>query len=137
MSSSRIEDRTEDFKDALESIGELEQFMMKHRKVTAFIKTYKEQIDLLKNSTTNEEANTKGWHGIKGSDASNADAVAHKHGVVCSSAASISTAVVLSNRGSTCFSACRLYFQSVGDKNDVPSVTQKARDGDEDPEWLR
>ncbi|KAJ4845882.1 hypothetical protein Tsubulata_046490 [Turnera subulata] len=33
MSSSRIEDRTEDFKDALESIGELEQFMMKHRKV--------------------------------------------------------------------------------------------------------
>ncbi|KAJ4832108.1 hypothetical protein Tsubulata_028055 [Turnera subulata] len=82
MSSSRIEDRTEDFKDALESIGELEQFMMKHRKVTAFIKAYKEQIDLLKNSTTNEEANTKGWHGIKGSDASNADAVAHKHGVV-------------------------------------------------------
>ncbi|KAJ4843882.1 hypothetical protein Tsubulata_024360 [Turnera subulata] len=34
-------------------------------------------------------------------------------------------------------SACRLYFQSVGDPNDAASVTQKARDGDEDPEWLR
>ncbi|KAJ4832953.1 Syntaxin-81 [Turnera subulata] len=85
----------------LESIGELEQFMMKHRKdyvdlhrtteqerdsieheVTAFIKACKEQIDLLKNSITNEEANAKGWLGIKGGDASNADTVAHKHGVV-------------------------------------------------------
>ncbi|KAJ4828096.1 hypothetical protein Tsubulata_045538, partial [Turnera subulata] len=51
-------------------------------RVMAFIKACKEQIDLLKNSITNEEANTKGWHGIKGSDASNADVIAHKHGVI-------------------------------------------------------
>lgn len=84
----------------LESIGELEQFMLKHRKdyvdlhrtteqerdsieheVTAFIKVCKEQIDLLKNSIHSEEANSKGWLGIK-VDISNADTIAHKHGVV-------------------------------------------------------
>lgn len=84
----------------LESIGALEQFMLKHRKdyvdlhrtteqerdsieqeVTAFIKACKEQIDILKDSINNEEANTKGWLGIK-ADASNADTIAHKHGVV-------------------------------------------------------
>ncbi|KAJ4831246.1 hypothetical protein Tsubulata_014562 [Turnera subulata] len=122
-------------------IGELEQFMMKHRKVTAFIKACKEQIDLLKNSTTNEEANTKGWHGIKGSDASNADAVAHKHGVVplpppsppqlCSQTEDqlVSVALLLEERLPALF--------PVGwGQNDAASVTQKARDGDEDPEWL-
>ncbi|KAJ6892055.1 hypothetical protein NC651_025293 [Populus alba x Populus x berolinensis] len=84
----------------LESIGALEQFMLKHRKdyvdlhrtteqerdsieqeVTAFIKACKEQIDILKDSINDEEANTKGWLGIK-ADTSNADTIAHKHGVV-------------------------------------------------------
>ncbi|XP_011039007.1 PREDICTED: syntaxin-81-like [Populus euphratica] len=84
----------------LESIGALEQFMLKHRKdyadlhrtteqerdsieqeVTAFIKACKEQIDILKNSINDEAANTKGWLGIK-AHTSNADTIAHKHGVV-------------------------------------------------------
>nr|TKS17597.1 syntaxin 81 family protein [Populus alba] len=109
---AKIRDRTEDFKDAvrhsaislgyneLESIGALEQFMLKHRKdyvdlhrtteqerdsieqeVTAFIKACKEQIDILKNSINDEAANTKGWLGIK-ADTSNTDTIAHKHGVV-------------------------------------------------------
>lgn len=84
----------------LESVKELEQFMLKHRKdyvdlhrtteqerdsieheITAFIKACKEQIDILKNSITNEEANSKGWLGLK-ADSSNADTIAHKHGVV-------------------------------------------------------
>ncbi|KAJ9160248.1 hypothetical protein P3X46_025669 [Hevea brasiliensis] len=84
----------------LESIGTLEQFIIKHRKdyvdphrtteqerdsieheVMAFIKACKEQIDLLKNSINDEDANTKGWLGIRG-DNSNTDTVAHKHGVV-------------------------------------------------------
>ncbi|KAL3581616.1 hypothetical protein D5086_015948 [Populus alba] len=111
-SMAKIRDRTEDFKDAvrhsaislgyneLESIGALEQFMLKHRKdyvdlhrtteqerdsieqeVTAFIKACKEQIDILKNSINDEAANTKGWLGIK-ADTSNTDTIAHKHGVV-------------------------------------------------------
>ncbi|KAG6382292.1 hypothetical protein SASPL_158037 [Salvia splendens] len=49
--------------------------------VTVFIKACKEQIDVLKNSINNEEANSKGWLGIR-SDSSNADTIAHKHGVV-------------------------------------------------------
>ncbi|KAJ6720528.1 SYNTAXIN-18 [Salix viminalis] len=84
----------------LESIGALEQFMLKHRKdyvdlhrtteqerdsieqeVTAFIKACKEQIDILKDSINDEEANTKGWLGIK-ADTANTDTIAHKHGVV-------------------------------------------------------
>ncbi|KAK6934485.1 SNARE-complex protein Syntaxin-18, N-terminal [Dillenia turbinata] len=84
----------------LESIGELENFLKKHRKdyvdmhrtteqerdsieheVTVFIKACKDQIDILKNSITDEEANSKGWRGMR-SDGSNADTVAHKHGVV-------------------------------------------------------
>ncbi|CAN7083398.1 unnamed protein product [Brassica oleracea var. botrytis] len=84
----------------LESIKELDQFMMKHRKdyvdmhrttehekdsieqeITAFIKACKEQIDVLKNSIRNEEANSKGWLGLA-ADNFNADTVAHKHGVV-------------------------------------------------------
>ncbi|GAV56808.1 Syntaxin-18_N domain-containing protein [Cephalotus follicularis] len=84
----------------LESIGALEHFILKHRKdyvdlhrtteqekdsieheVTVFIKTCKEQIDILKNSINDEEANSKGWLGIK-ADNSNADTIAHKHGVV-------------------------------------------------------
>ncbi|KAL3650221.1 Syntaxin-81 [Castilleja foliolosa] len=84
----------------LESIGALEQFLMKHKKdyvdlhrtteqerdsieheVTIFIKACKEQIDVLKNSIHDEEANSKGWLGIR-SDKLNADTVAHKHGVV-------------------------------------------------------
>ncbi|KDP26062.1 hypothetical protein JCGZ_21095 [Jatropha curcas] len=83
----------------LESISTLEQFIIKHRKdyvdlhrtteqerdsieheVMAFIKTCKEQIDVLKNSINNEEASAKGWLSIRGS--SNTDTVAHKHGVV-------------------------------------------------------
>ncbi|XVF14819.1 hypothetical protein REPUB_Repub09cG0094200 [Reevesia pubescens] len=83
----------------LESIGALDHFMSKHRKdyvdlhrtteqerdsieheVTAFVKACKDQIDILKNSINDEEASSKGWLGIK--DASNADTIAHKHGVV-------------------------------------------------------
>ncbi|KAJ1406377.1 SNARE-complex protein Syntaxin-18, N-terminal [Sesbania bispinosa] len=84
----------------LESIGELEQFLLKHRKdytdlhrtteqerdsieheVSAFIKTCQEQIDVLKNSINHEEENSKGWLGIATAK-SNADTIAHKHGVV-------------------------------------------------------
>ncbi|XP_010543751.1 PREDICTED: syntaxin-81 [Tarenaya hassleriana] len=84
----------------LESIKELEQFMLKHRKdyvdlhrtteqerdsieheVTIFIKACKEQIDILKNSISNEETNSTSWLGLK-ADSSNADTIAHKHGVV-------------------------------------------------------
>ncbi|KAI4344946.1 hypothetical protein L6164_012121 [Bauhinia variegata] len=84
----------------LDSIGELEQFLLKHRKdytdlhrsteqerdsieheVSAFIKTCQEQIDVLKNSINDEDANSKGWLVIKGAN-SNADTIAHKHGVV-------------------------------------------------------
>ncbi|KAK4489742.1 hypothetical protein RD792_000378 [Penstemon davidsonii] len=84
----------------LESIGALEQFLVKHKKdyidlhrtteqerdsieheVTVFIKACKEQIDVLKNSITDEEANSKGWLGVQRSN-SNADTIAHKHGVV-------------------------------------------------------
>lgn len=49
--------------------------------VTAFIKACKEQIDILKNSINDDEANSKGWLGLR-TDNSNADTVAHKHGVV-------------------------------------------------------
>ncbi|EEF39434.1 Syntaxin-81, putative [Ricinus communis] len=84
----------------LGSIETLEQFILKHRKdyvdlhrtteqerdsieqeVMAFIKACKEQIDFLKDSINDEEANTKGWLGIR-TDSSNADTVAHEHGVV-------------------------------------------------------
>ncbi|XP_031115681.1 syntaxin-81-like isoform X1 [Ipomoea triloba] len=85
----------------LESIGVLEEFLLKHKKdyvdlyrtteqerdsieheVTIFIKSCKEQIDVLKNSINDDdEAKLKGWIGFKG-DNSNADTVAHKHGVV-------------------------------------------------------
>ncbi|XP_042019228.1 syntaxin-81-like [Salvia splendens] len=84
----------------LESIRALEQFLLKHKKdyvdvyritekerdsieheVTVFIKACKEQIDVLKNSINNEEENSKGWLGLR-SDSSNADTIAHKHGVV-------------------------------------------------------
>ncbi|KAH7839812.1 hypothetical protein Vadar_009140 [Vaccinium darrowii] len=84
----------------LESIGELEQFLVKHKKdyvdlhrtteqerdsieheITVFVKACKEQIDILKSSINDEESNSKGWLGIKG-DHSNADTIAHKHGVV-------------------------------------------------------
>ncbi|KAK2637443.1 hypothetical protein Ddye_032235 [Dipteronia dyeriana] len=84
----------------LESVGALEEFMSKHRKdyvdlhrttererdsieheVTAFIKVCKEQIDILKNSISNDEEKSKGWLGII-TDNSNADTIAHKHGVV-------------------------------------------------------
>ncbi|KAL0722771.1 hypothetical protein Bca4012_037370 [Brassica carinata] len=84
----------------LESIKELDQFMMKHRKdyvdmhrttehekdsieqeITAFIKACKDQIDILKNTIRNEESNSKGWLGLS-ADNFNADTIAHKHGVV-------------------------------------------------------
>lgn len=83
----------------LESIGSLKQFLMKHRKdyvdlhrtteqerdsieheVTAFIKSCQEQIDILKASINDEEANSKGWLSVRTSP--NADTIAHKHGVV-------------------------------------------------------
>ncbi|EOY19566.1 Syntaxin of plants 81 isoform 2 [Theobroma cacao] len=50
------------------------------QEVTAFIKACKDQIDVLKNSINDEEATSKGWLGIR--DTSNADTIAHKHGVV-------------------------------------------------------
>ncbi|KAL8537016.1 hypothetical protein ACS0TY_012266 [Phlomoides rotata] len=84
----------------LESIKALEQFLMNHKKdfvdahrtteqerdsieheVTVFIKACKDQIDVLTNSITDEEAKSKGWLGIRG-DKLNADTVAHKHGVI-------------------------------------------------------
>lgn len=84
----------------LESIETLEQFMLKHRKdyvdlhrtseqekdtieheVSAFIKVCQEHIDILKKNINNEESNPKGWLGTR-TDSSNADTVAHKHGVV-------------------------------------------------------
>ncbi|KAL4374901.1 hypothetical protein AHAS_Ahas05G0228100 [Arachis hypogaea] len=84
----------------LESIGELEEFLSKHRKdymdlhrttekerdsieheVSVFVKTCQEQIDVLKNSINQEEETSKGWLGITTSKA-NADTIAHKHGVV-------------------------------------------------------
>ncbi|KAL6531055.1 Syntaxin-81 [Orobanche hederae] len=84
----------------LQSIGALEQFLMKHEKdyvdlhrtteqerdsieheVTVFIKACKDQIDVLKNSINVEEATSKGWLGIR-SGSLNTDTVAHKHGVV-------------------------------------------------------
>ncbi|XP_047267705.1 syntaxin-81-like isoform X3 [Capsicum annuum] len=49
--------------------------------VTIFVKSCKEQIDVLRNSINEEDANSKGWLGLKG-DNLNADTVAHKHGVV-------------------------------------------------------
>lgn len=84
----------------LESIGALEEFMLKHQKdyvdmyrttdqerdnieheVTAFIKACQEQLDILKNSINADDAHSKGWRG-RSTDDSNADTIAHKHGVV-------------------------------------------------------
>ncbi|XP_078445108.1 syntaxin of plants 81 [Wolffia australiana] len=86
----------------LESIEALSQFIIKHRKdyvdshrtteqerdnieheVSVFIKTCKDQIDLLKNSILDDEKadSSKSWLGLKDSG-SKADMVAHKHGVV-------------------------------------------------------
>ena len=64
-------------------VGQIYKLSGGHKRVivVAFIKACKEQIDILKDSINNEEANTKGWLGIK-ADASNADTIAHKHGVV-------------------------------------------------------
>ncbi|XP_022990738.1 syntaxin-81-like isoform X1 [Cucurbita maxima] len=84
----------------LESIGALEEFMLKHQKdyvdmyrttdqerdnieheVTAFIKACQEQIDILKNNINEDDAHSKSWLGARTDDA-NADTIAHKHGVV-------------------------------------------------------
>ncbi|XP_022993065.1 syntaxin-81-like [Cucurbita maxima] len=84
----------------LESIGALEEFMLKHQKdyvdmyrttdqerdnieheVTAFIKACQEQLDILKNNINEDDAHSKGWLGSR-TDDSNADTIAHKHGVV-------------------------------------------------------
>ncbi|XP_022961345.1 syntaxin-81-like isoform X2 [Cucurbita moschata] len=84
----------------LESIGALEEFMLKHQKdyvdmyrttdqerdnieheVTAFIKACQEQIDILKNNINEDDAHSKSWLGARIDDA-NADTIAHKHGVV-------------------------------------------------------
>uniref|UniRef100_A0A803N7T9 Uncharacterized protein n=1 Tax=Chenopodium quinoa TaxID=63459 RepID=A0A803N7T9_CHEQI len=109
---AKIRDRTEDFKDAvrrqavsfdyneLESIGELEKYLMKHKRdyvdmhrtteqerdsieqeVTSFVKLCQKQIEVLKASISDEEANSKGWLSMN-TDGSNADIIAHKHGVV-------------------------------------------------------
>ncbi|KAK9910644.1 hypothetical protein M0R45_034599 [Rubus argutus] len=151
---AKFRDRMEDFKDdvrhaaissgynevlqlipikTLESIGALEQFMLKHRKnyvdfhrtieretdsieqhelfqqttllrithitklcafaftccslffqsvfICCFIKLCQEQIDVLKNSNNDDEAKSNGWLGIE-ANRSNADTLAHKHGVV-------------------------------------------------------
>ncbi|KAL6580977.1 Syntaxin-81 [Orobanche minor] len=74
----------------LQSIGALEQFLMKHEKdyvdlhrtteqerdsieheVTVFIKACKDQIDVLKNSINVEEATSKGWLGIRSGSLNN------------------------------------------------------------------
>ncbi|XP_021746319.1 syntaxin-81-like [Chenopodium quinoa] len=84
----------------LESIGELEKYLMKHKRdyvdmhrtteqerdsieqeVTSFVKLCQKQIEVLKASISDEEANSKGWLGMN-IDGSNADIIAHKHGVV-------------------------------------------------------
>lgn len=86
----------------LESITELEHFIVKHRKdyvdlhriaeqerdnieheVGVFVKACKDQIDILKNRIHDEEknGNSKTWLHIW-DDTSRADMVAHKHGVV-------------------------------------------------------
>ncbi|XP_010247310.1 PREDICTED: syntaxin-81-like isoform X2 [Nelumbo nucifera] len=86
----------------LESIKTLEQFIMKHWKdyvdphrateqerdsieheVSVFIKTCKEQIDILKNRIHDEDTSgkSKAWLSMR-SDNSHVDIVAHKHGVV-------------------------------------------------------
>ncbi|XP_042485213.1 syntaxin-81 [Macadamia integrifolia] len=86
----------------LESIKSLEQFIVKHRKdytdlhrtteherdsieheVTVFIKACKEQIDILKDRINDEDENinSRQWLGLRGGN-SNADIVAHRHGVV-------------------------------------------------------
>lgn len=49
--------------------------------VTAFIKTCKEQIDILQVGITEEEKKLKGWLGLS-ADSTNADTIAHKQGVV-------------------------------------------------------
>ncbi|XP_020277285.1 syntaxin-81 isoform X2 [Asparagus officinalis] len=86
----------------LESINELEHFIVKHRKdyvdlhrtteqerdnieheVSIFVKACKDQIDILKNRIYDEEknGNSTRWLSIR-DDSSHADTVAHKHGVV-------------------------------------------------------
>ncbi|XP_021866533.1 syntaxin-81-like [Spinacia oleracea] len=84
----------------LESIGELGQYLMKHKRdyvdmhrtteherdsieqeVTSFVKLCQKQIEVLKASISDEEANSKSWLGTR-TDGSNADTIAHKHGVV-------------------------------------------------------
>ncbi|OAY80076.1 Syntaxin-81 [Ananas comosus] len=86
----------------LESIKELERFIVKHRKdyvdlhrtteqerdnieheVAVFVKVCKDQIDILKNRIHDEETEGSGrtWLQFR-DDASHADMVAHKHGVV-------------------------------------------------------
>ncbi|XP_044480176.1 syntaxin-81-like isoform X1 [Mangifera indica] len=59
----------------------LKTTIFKFIQVIAFIKACKEQIDILKNSINDDEANSKGWLGLRAHN-SNADTVAHKHGVV-------------------------------------------------------
>ncbi|XP_039132158.1 syntaxin-81 [Dioscorea cayenensis subsp. rotundata] len=86
----------------LSSINELERFIVKHRKdyvglhrtteqerddieheVSIFIKSCKDQIDVLKNGIHEEEksGNARTWLNMR-DVGSNADVVAHKHGVV-------------------------------------------------------
>ena len=61
-------------------------FVINLVQVSTFIKTCQEQIDILKNSINQEEEHSKGWLGIAATK-SNADTIAHKHGVVRTSCA--------------------------------------------------
>ncbi|KAG9445568.1 hypothetical protein H6P81_011696 [Aristolochia fimbriata] len=86
----------------LESIDELERFIVKHRKdyvdlhrtteqerdsieheVSVFIKACKEQVEILTNRIHDEEkkGNSRPWFGLREDD-SHADLIAHRHGVV-------------------------------------------------------
>ncbi|KAF3336933.1 Syntaxin-81 [Carex littledalei] len=85
----------------LESIKELESFLVKHKKdykdlhrtteqerdnieheVGNFVKACKEQIDILQNRIHEEEENRKTKTWLRLSNSSHVDLVAHKHGVV-------------------------------------------------------
>ncbi|KAL0016092.1 hypothetical protein SO802_003161 [Lithocarpus litseifolius] len=95
---SRVRDRTEDLKDAVRktalSLEDSEDYVdlyhttdqerdsIEHE-VSTFIEACQEQIDIIKNSINNEEANSRGWLGVRAVlDNTDADTIEHKHGVV-------------------------------------------------------
>nr|POF12632.1 syntaxin-81 [Quercus suber] len=76
---SRVRDRTEDLKDAVRKTA----LSLEYSEVSTFIEACQEQIDIIKNSLNNEEANSKGWLGVRAVlDNTNADTIAHKYGVL-------------------------------------------------------